>query len=33
MVADVRGLGIVIVVAVVPAALLTIFLISRPRTH
>jgi hypothetical protein len=33
MLADVGGLGIVIVVAVVLAALLTIFLISRPRTH
>ena len=33
MVADVGGLGIVIVVAVVLAALVTIFFTSRPRTH
>ena len=33
MLADIGGLGIVILVAVVLAALVMIFLISRPRTH
>jgi len=33
MIADVGGLGIAILVAVVLAALAIVFLISRPRTH
>ena len=33
MVADVGGIGIAIVVAVVLAGLAIIYLISRPRTH
>ena len=33
MVADVGGIGIAIVVAVVLGALAVVFLIGRPRTH
>lgn len=33
MLADIGGLGIVIVIAVVLAALAIVLLVSRPRTH